>query len=54
MTTIIKEVNGYEIRFDGEKRNTNTHPFSIKWGPSFNQVYVFKTLKSAERWAEKH
>jgi len=54
MKKIIKKVNGYEIKFDDRNINTNTHPYSIKFGKSFKDEYVFRSLKMAEKWANNH
>lgn len=54
MKTTIQVTNGYEIKLDNRADNTNTHPFSIQWGSKRTQVYNFRTLKSAEKWAENH
>ena len=44
---LIKTVNGYEIMFV----ENSIEPYHIRYGRKFNQVYCFKTLKSAEKWA---
>lgn len=53
MKSVVKNVNGFEIIFDDRKDNINTHPYSIRWGTRYDQVFVFKNLKSAEKWAMK-
>ena len=46
----IKIVNGYVF-----KCNENSiSPYQIKYCKKFNQVYCFKTLKAAEKWASNN
>ena len=51
---IVKTVNEWEIKIDKDDRITNIAPYFIRTGRRHDQVIFFKTLKAAERWAEKH
>lgn len=51
---IVAVVNGWEIGFENDDRNTLIAPYYIKYGRGWNQVYWFKSLKAATRWAERN
>lgn len=46
----IKVVNNWEIEFN-EK---SIAPYQIRYGRKYDQVYCWKTLAGAVKWAEKN